>query len=574
MKFSCSFSSGGLVVPIVVLAVSSLVAVSEANLFEYSSTDTECIIAGRTYLRDERIDNLPDANQMRCGDYDEFPCYCDPSLDPPISCPYCTFPLSEGDLLCLHEGEDQDFVDIDGLQQTCYCKLDDNDTPAPECYSIGTNNGLVFSGPADGTNNNSNNNINNMNMNGDERCTIDLPNGETRDFVRGESLADFLPNNRCGNDDFPCFCNPDAPGGIDCPYCRFPAQGGQLVCAQDGQQVSFVDLNGIDQQCSCQIPSIGEPITSCNLNTGGEDNINVIDSSNNDVCSVQLESGQVITFAYGESYGDYIQNNRCGSSLEFPCFCNPSLPNQMECPYCRFVQADGELVCAKHNQVVSFNDGDTDQTCSCTVPTDPFQDPIPNCDGQQQQPSTPIIEDDDNDGTCTVADDTGNLVTVSNGESFGDLVEGVCGDPLVWPAFCNTQLDATVTTRQQSQDFDTIEYPYCVYTDTLSGQPECARNNEQITYVNDAGDQVVCSCLYLRPGLGGAQSTCRLVDGGTSNSTTPITPTSPPTLSTPPPVPSPTFAPVSSATTIPMASMITVVASTAVACWVATVGLW
>lgn len=328
----------------------------------------------------------------------------------------------------------------------------------------------------------------------------------------------------------PCYCNPDVPNGIECPYCRFPSQDGELLCSRDGESISFIDLNGQDQICSCEVPSdpSSDPISNCNSGSpsggvNGNDNYN--DDNDNwggtsGVCTLELESGQIVTLSPGESYGNYIET-RCGSSQEFPCFCNPELKNKMECPYCGFVQAGGDLLCTKHQEVVTFNDGQDEQTCSCEIPSDPNQDPIQICfEGDVPPPtSTPPENDEDdenendNDITgCSINDLDGNVVTIPNGNSFGDLVKGICGNSYEWPAYCNTNLDSSVVSRTGSESFDTIEYPYCVYSDTISGEPTCAGDNEQIVYVNSFSEEVECSCSYQPSGLGGAQSTCQPAD--------------------------------------------------------------
>jgi hypothetical protein len=484
--------------------------------------------------------------ETRCGSSEDFPCFCDPSQNPPVSCPYCSFALPNEGLLCLYEGDTETFTDVDDGSQTCTCVLDANDQPVPTCDD---RSGLTASQTSTSIQEQQSDTDN-------DTCTLDLPDGGSRTFTRGESIGDVLPN-RCG-DDFPCFCNPDAPDSVECPYCRYPTQDGDLLCAGDGESISFTDLEGQEQSCSCVVPSdpTMNPISNCDsgeaagesFNEENDDNSDGSNSNGNNnidgMCTLELESGQVVTFSSGESYGDYMQT-RCGSSAEFPCFCNPELKNQMECPYCGFVQAGGGLLCAKDQEVVSFNDGEKDQTCTCEIPSDPSQEAIQTCvEGDDLPPtSTPSgnvdnddnddsvdedNEDDDNNETagCTITDLDGNIVTIPHGDSFGDLVEDVCGDPDEWPAYCNTEPETSVVSRAKSQDSDTIEYPYCVYTDTMSGETICARDNEQVAYVDTLGDKIECMCSYSPSGLGGAQSTCEL-----TNDSSPINQsTNPPTM--------------------------------------------
>lgn len=97
-----------------------------------------------------------------------------------------------------------------------------------------------------------------------------------------------------------------------------------------------------------------------------------------DFCSFTLESGEVITFTIGQSFGSYA-TNLCGSAEEFPCFCNPALSNQVECPYCGFLSSDGSLYCARDQETISYQDGDINRTCRCEIPDDEFQVPNRTC---------------------------------------------------------------------------------------------------------------------------------------------------------------------------------------------------
>jgi hypothetical protein len=99
-------------------------------------------------------------------------------------------------------------------------------------------------------------------------------------------------------------------------------------------------------------------------------------------------------------------------------------------------------------------------------------------------------------------------VTIEDGESFGTLIEGVCGPSKDWPSYCNVDLASTISRQQNGGDYN-AEYPYCIFENTESGEPVCARNNEEVTFTDDTDVAVICGCLYLNPALGGAQSTCR-----------------------------------------------------------------
>jgi hypothetical protein len=450
---------------------------------------TTCTWDGRVYQRGESLGN---SFETRCGSAADFPCYCNPGLDPPVECPYCGFALSGGnDLLCAGDEAVVSFVDINGDAKTCECSAPMGETPTPNCE-----------------------------LSSDATCKIDLPDGRSRTFANGESLGDFLPN-RCGSE-FPCFCNPFMPGQIECPYCRFARAGGNLVCARHDESVVYQDMEGMDQTCSCQVPSNGgDPISNCDVGsspvatptqqspspaTSPSRPLTPTDDQT-DVCTLELESGQIITFVSGESYGDYLPT-RCGSAEEFPCFCNTALPNKVECPYCGFVRGDGSLHCAKDREIISFVDGTVARTCSCEIPADPSEEPIRSCSVGGPPPTSAPVVPPTTPTSCSITRPNGDIVTIEDGESFGTLIEGVCGPSKDWPSYCNVDLASTISRQQNGGDYN-AEYPYCIFENTESGEPVCARNNEEVTFTDDTDVAVICGCLYLNPALGGAQSTCR-----------------------------------------------------------------
>jgi hypothetical protein len=542
---------------------------------------------GQVFARGENVGN---AFKTRCGEAADFPCFCNPDLDPPVECPYCGFARKGGKFLCVKDEQVVNFVDLDGDDKTCGCSASKRSGPTPNCMMPSTSANT---------------------------CLLDLPDGTTRTFADGESLGDHLPN-RCGSD-FPCFCNPSAPEQIECPYCRFPSLSGELVCAPEGETASYRDLNGEDQTCFClripnssnapqivdcnaspknqveQIEDFADLLATCELggkffqrgeNVGdsfitrcgttsdfpcfcnpdlsppvdcpycgfaldegallctkdGEvasfvdiDGQNktcgcsapmgsaptpncLMPATSTNTCILDLPNGTIRTFAEGESIEDYIPS-RCGS--EFPCFCNPSIPGQVECPYCRFPTFGGDLLCASDGEVVSYQDMENmNQTCSCEIPEGPDAESIINCNIPPVAPplsrpnefpvdkppsptarptSAPVVPPTAPSG-CTIKQPNGEISTVQNGESFGDLIQGVCGDSSEWPSFCN--LDQTSSFNRQSNN---VEYPYCIFQNTLSGDPVCARDNEQVAFADETGAQVGCSCaLYVNR----AQSTC------------------------------------------------------------------
>lgn len=106
---------------------------------------------------------------------------------------------------------------------------------------------------------------------------------------------------------------------------------------------------------------------------------NISDIGAEDVCTLELDNGEKVVFSNGESYGDYL-STQCGTAADFPCYCNPSLPGKIECPYCGIPSlVDSILHCARHNETIEFVDGMVVKTCYCEIPSNPFDDPITNC---------------------------------------------------------------------------------------------------------------------------------------------------------------------------------------------------
>jgi hypothetical protein len=479
-----------------ILIFSAMLLLATTN-FASAQEDT-CLWQGQTFQRGESLGN---SFETLCGSPVEYPCYCNPDFNPPIECPYCGFAQPGGDILCAADDEIVTYTDLAGVEKICECSAPIGGTPTPNCNL-----------PAPGA-----------------TCTIDLPGGTSRTFEEGASIGDFLPN-RCGSE-FPCFCNPVVEGQIECPYCRFASLGGNLACAGDGETVSFQDILGNSKTCSCQIPNdpTAELIGDCNASPPASAPVatapttsapvqtpSLPNDSQTDVCTLEMPSGQIVTFLDGESYGEYLPT-RCGSTEDFPCFCNTALPNKVECPYCGFVGGSGSLVCSKDGETVSFQDGSITRTCSCEIPDDPSQQPIRTCGVEPTLPAN----------VCSVLTASGDEVIIQDLESFGTLIDGECGPPEDWPAFCDASIDQVISRQAPTPATGNIVYPYCIFEDTEDGSPICARSNGDVTYVNDIGVEVTCGCLFLSPALGGAQSSCSDTGSGGTVTTAPVGDSSP-----------------------------------------------
>ena len=217
-----------------------------------------------------------------------------------------------------------------------------------------------------------------------------------------------------------------------------------------------------------------------------------------DTCNI---NGQ--EFERGANLGNAFET-RCGSHEEYPCFCNPDVPRyQAECPYCGFsAAADQTLYCAKDDETISFSDGSIVRVCSCQIPDNfPEENPIRECTIEESAVG------------CEFPDENGDLVFFMDGESFGDLIPGACEPTSEYPSFCK------VLPGGNNEVFD-IGYPYCVFGDTQSGELVCAKNNQNVTYVNDDGDDVTCLCIYDEENAQD-QPTCKTTPKPPSNPTKP-----------------------------------------------------
>jgi hypothetical protein len=91
----------------------------------------------------------------------------------------------------------------------------------------------------------------------------------------------------------------------------------------------------------------------------------------------------------------------------------------------------------------------------------------------------------------TLAD--GSVLSLQQGDSYGDALESPCGDIADYPCFC----DANET--------DKIRCPYCSFV-TGANELVCARSGENITFIDEFNIQQTCSCVYL--GNNQVQTSC------------------------------------------------------------------
>ena len=371
--------------------------------------------------------------------------------------------------------------------------------------------------------------------------------------------GDAISTSRCGSD-YPCFCNQ---GAVKCPFCSFPTQGGGLVCANDDESVTFTNLNSQVQTCSCQIPvpfdnnpqstcidgvpptetvtgsptpsptfvflprptddpvleqpRTSRPTSAPSLRPVASPTLRPVGGGGGDdsdsICRFELDDGSFAEFQPGESLGT-VRVSQCGTPDEFPCYCDPSVPGNLVCPYCGFLNSANELNCAQDDEVIQFEDNNVLLTCSCEIPDDPTAEPIKSCVSDvpaftDAPTESPGQGSGNGDGGCvvptTASDPSSGLTILQSGESFGTLVqEGPCGSVEDWPFVCAPNGGASGGDK---------EYPYCQFL-TIDGDTRCARDGETVYFHDIQNQPKRCSCTYFSAILGPLSSCEEWEDNG------------------------------------------------------------
>jgi hypothetical protein len=442
-----------------------------------------------------RGDALP--LETACGSAEFFPCTCNPDLAFEVECRFCGYATSDGTTRCARHGQTITFIGQQDTGQSCGCSVPNVVTATTQPVQTCVEDPLATV------------------------CQYTANDGSVTTYQPGDALPlDTL----CGPaQEFPCFCNPNYPGKIECPYCGMSTSSG-TVCIRDGETKDITNTNGILKTCSCQVPDpFDDPVPTCTV-TPTSAPVPAPPATPGDAC---LQQGQ--TFQDGESFGETLDN---GCGLDYPSFCNTQLQNNIEFPYCAFANQDGTLQCARDGESLTFNSGSVSFSCKCAVlgAGSDLVDSFIDCGVDVVAPPTEDL--------CTLppTEDGTLIVVIENGETFGDLVAGPCGSASLFPTKCNTNLP------------NNVEYPYCVF-EIEGGDTMCARDGESVTYTNALDVEVVCGCIYVNAALGALSTCIRDVD----YVVTPATP-SPVVPSTPAPTSAPTETIVqtrdSSATTI------------------------
>lgn len=409
-----------------------------------------CNINGVTYDRGQALGFSYDSGCS--GPSFDYQCFCNPDKPDQVECPYCYFDVQgRSEPICLRDGEVATFDDVSGNSRTCGCTVPDGGTARPNCFFAPENANT---------------------------CAIQVADGSVQTFAAGESLHRDIPS-RCGSD-FPCYCEPTIAGQIWCPYCSFPQSQNSLLCAQDGQTVTFLDMSQQMQTCSCQVPfdPSQPPVSSCLgapseevPNTGDLEDRDDSDSPNTGglpnsfrVCEL---NGNI--FFEGENVGENFVT-RCGDPDDFPCFCNPDNDPPVDCPYCGFALTKENLLCLKNEQIANFVDirGDS-KTCECRAPT-VSATPTENC----LLPSSEA-------NICFFRDADGHPVTFDAGEPVDNALLPVsqCGPN--YQCFCDPKAS------------NQLSCPFCVEVD-FGGTLICASAGEIVAYQDSNGFSQRCFC--------------------------------------------------------------------------------
>lgn len=418
-----------------------------------------CIVNGQFFDRGQTLGFAYDSGCA--GPSFDFQCVCNPDLPSQIECPFCYFDImGNEEPICTRDGEVVTIQDVGGRTRTCGCTVPEGGSPQSDCFL-----------PADQAN----------------TCAIALPDGSYQTFASGESLQREKPS-RCGAD-HPCYCDPSIRGQIWCPYCAFAESTEALICARDGETITYNNIRTGDQErCSCEVPTDTSqpPISSCSKifnapnipadDSGGGDGDDDNDSggSGNGNPSSELESWRVCQlegklYFEGENLGDSFRT-RCGSSRDFPCYCNPDRDPPVHCPYCGFALSPGSLLCLKDQEVASFANIDGDElTCECNAPI------------ATRQPSENCLVPASDVNTCVFQSEDGGVFTYQEGDPVDDSVL-----PL---SFCGPQFPCLCDPALENQ----LYCPYCVRVD-FGGQLICAAEGEIAFFEDENGQTQQCFC--------------------------------------------------------------------------------
>ncbi|KAG7366924.1 hypothetical protein IV203_029594 [Nitzschia inconspicua] len=247
---------------IVLLTVGTLLSYS-ALADDVSGSSTCVFDDGREYQAGESVGN---SFPTRCGDPSEWPCFCEPQLTFQAFCPYCGFSDGAGTLYCARDGETITFTD-GSIVRVCSCAFDPADPTEQPMRNCTTGNSPVESpstgapveSPSTGA----------PVLSG--QCVLPDAEGDLVEIDNGESFGDLIQG-ACGPaSQWPSFCRVlDDQGDFDFlyPYCVFNDVNSEEgndgpLCAMDGEVISYIDENNVQQTCNCTISQDGLAQPEC-----------------------------------------------------------------------------------------------------------------------------------------------------------------------------------------------------------------------------------------------------------------------------------------------------------------------
>jgi len=515
-----------------------------------------CLFAGQIFQPGESYGELFEI--PRCGNWFDFPCFCNLNFDPPIDCPYCGLLTQNGEFVCAKEDERVSIVNGQGIAKNCACLRRTPDSLADSYLEA-----ICIDAPAP---------IPRPPTNPPTRIQTSPPTIETNSptvtiITNTPTVKETLPD------------NPNQAPVTVTPVPITPAP-------------------------TTRPPITPAPTTAAPVRTPEptiEPTASPVDP--NDVCVIDVD-GISQTFLNGQSFGTALLT-RCIDAVEYPCFCDTSLDVKIRCPYCGYLTVTGELACARLDETIQFNDrSNTPTECTClddvslasncrdlsaptpeptwtipsmtaeptvspmTIPDDPttraptskpspiigtLQPSISNAPSVAPAPVTPwptfgidkpAISDPirqpiaqpstpkpSPDGCFFNRKEDESIGFVQNGFPFGSDVAGPCPAE-DFPVICNTRLTGK------------REYPYCVFSSASkdsdisinngrSGiQKVCARSGSRVLITRPTdGLRELCSCLYNNPAIGPV-SQCKMVDFNYTEILTTREPTMSPTITT------------------------------------------
>jgi len=468
-----------------------------------------CAFAGEVFQPGESYGELFEI--PRCGNWFDFPCFCNLDFDPPIDCPYCGILTQNGGFVCARENDRLSIVNKEGISQDCDCLRripdnlgenyleaicrDDVETYSPtDPPTISTPNPTVRTDPPTTQPtvpvNNSGGDSNPTSApitpapttpapvmpapttqapitpppsTSPDVCVIDV-DGVSQTFLNGQSFGSALLTRCIDAVEYPCFCDTSLDIKIRCPYCGYSTVSGELACARLDETIQFNDQFNAPIECTCI------------------DDISLA-SSCRDLLDPTPRPTQFIPITPQPS-----------QSPTRPTIGAPSIAPKPMTPW---------------------------PTLGIDKPAiaEPIRQPI-------SQPSSPKPSPD---GCFFNRKYDESVAFVENGFPFGDDVVGPC-PAAKFPVVCNTRLTGK------------REYPYCVFssinhTSELSiqgrsgGSTEkvCAASGSRVLITRSDGNRELCSCLYNNPAIGPV-SQCKMVDFNYTEILPTRQPTQPPTI--------------------------------------------